>query len=72
MGDAVETNGFSNVFPAGIFIGRVAQIHDSADGLAYQLEIQLSTDIAKVHSVSVISDYDRAERDSLTQSLSQP
>lgn len=72
VGDAVETNGFSNVFPAGIFIGRVAQIHDSADGLAYQLEIQLSTDIAKAHSVSVISDYDRAERDSLTQSLSQP
>lgn len=72
VGDAVESNGFSNVFPEGIFIGRVAQIHDSADGLAYQLEVHLSTDLAHLQDVSVISNYDRVERDSLTQSLPRP
>lgn len=72
VGDAVESNGFSNVFPEGIFIGRVAQIRDSADGLAYQLEVLLSTDIANLHSVSVIANYDREERESLTPSVVQP
>lgn len=72
VGDAVESNGFSNVFPEGIFIGRVAQIHDSADGLAYQLEVLLSTDLAHLQNVSVISNYDRLERDSLTQPITRP
>lgn len=54
VGDVVETSGFSNVFPAGIFVGRVAQIHDSADGLAYQLEVQLATDFANLRDVCVI------------------
>ena len=43
-GDIVETSGFSAVFPAGIFLGRVAEIKNSSDGLAYELEILLSAD----------------------------
>ncbi len=61
VGDVVETSGFSNVFPAGIFVGRVAQIHDSADGLAYQLEVQLATDFANLRDVSVVAQTDADE-----------
>lgn len=64
-GDVVETNGFSNVFPAGIFLGKVAEIRNSSDGLAYELEIQLSTDMANLRNVNVISNYYKAELDSL-------
>ncbi len=54
VGDAVETSGFSNVFPPGIFVGRVMQIRDSKDGLSYQLIVQLSSDLANLRDVAVI------------------
>ena len=59
LGDAVETSGFSNVFPPGIFVGRIIQIRDSRDGLSYQLTVQLSSDLANVRDVAVIlNDHD--------------
>lgn len=54
VGDAVETSGFSNVFPPGIFVGRVVQIGDSQDGLSFQLMVRLSTDLANLRDVAVI------------------
>lgn len=54
VGDIIETSGFSSVFPPGIFVGKVAQIHDSDDGLSYQLEVQLSTDLANIRDVAVV------------------
>lgn len=65
VGDIVETSGFSSLFPAGIFIGRVAQIHNSGDGLAYSLEIQMGNDIAHVQNVCVIKHNMKEELDSL-------
>ena len=64
-GDVVETSGFSNVFPAGIFLGKVAEIKNSSDGLAYELEILLSTDIANLRHVNVINNLIKEELDSL-------
>jgi len=64
-GDVVETSGFSNVFPAGIFLGKVAEIKNSSDGLAYELEILLSTDLANLRHVNVITNHYKAELDSL-------
>ena len=64
-GDVVETSGFSNVFPAGIFLGKVSKIKNSSDGLAYELEIHLSTDLANIRHVNVINNQSKAELDSL-------
>lgn len=64
-GDVVETSGFSNVFPAGIFLGKVAEIRNSSDGLAFELDIQLSTDMASLRHVNVIRNHFKAELDSL-------
>ena len=53
-GETVETSGYSNVFPAGIFVGRVKRILNSDDGLSYKLEIGMSTDFARLREVIVI------------------
>ena len=65
IGDVVETSGFSSVFPAGIFVGKVIQINNSKDGLSYRLEVQLSTDLAKIRDVCRVSNSRQAELDSL-------
>ncbi len=55
-GETVETSGYSNVFPAGIFVGRVKRILNSDDGLSYKLEIGMSTDFARLREVIVIEE----------------
>lgn len=65
LGDVVETSGFSRVFPEGIFVGKVVDIHNSADGLSYQLSVQLSVDLANLRDVCVITEEHRQELDSL-------
>ncbi len=64
-GMEVETNGFSDIFPEHIPIGRVSKINDSADGLSYSLTVQLYTDFSKLRNVSVIKNYTRKERKTL-------
>ena len=54
-GDWVETNGYSDIFPEGIPVGRVQKIGDSADGLAYRLSVQLGADFKTLRNVSVIT-----------------
>ena len=65
QGDIVETSGFSNVFPAGIFLGKVSRIKNSSDGLAFEVEILLGTDLSNLRHVNVISNHSKAELDSL-------
>ncbi|HBC29184.1 MAG TPA: rod shape-determining protein MreC [Prevotellaceae bacterium] len=64
-GDIVETSGFSNVFPPGLFVGRVAQVNNSPDGMAYRLDVQMSTDLSCLRDVCVVDYQGRAEMDSL-------
>ncbi len=61
VGDVVETSGFSNVFPAGVFVGRVLNIKNSADGLAYELGIHLGADLSNIEQVTVIENLDKEE-----------
>ena len=65
LGDEVETSGYSSVFPPGIFVGRVAEIRDSEDGLAYRLVVELSTDLANLCDVCVVVQDDAEELDSM-------
>jgi len=66
-GQVVETNGFSDIFPAGIPIGYVFKIQNSTDGMSYQLRLQLYTDFKCLRYVSVIADYTQPERKQLEE-----
>ena len=61
-GDWIETSGYSSIFPAGVLVGRVETIYNSADGLSYKLKVRLSTDFGRLRDVCVISDKTIAEQ----------
>ena len=61
-GDWVETSGYSNIFPAGISVGKIVDIKDSDDGLSYRLKLNLSTDFSCLRDVCVITEQGFAER----------
>ena len=65
-GMTVETSGFSAVFPAGLFVGKVT---NSEDGLSYKLQVNLSTDFARLRDVCVLTTPNRVEIDSLQQKI---
>lgn len=67
VGEVVETNGFSDIFPEGIPIGYVFKVQNSPDGMSYQLRLQLYTDFKRLRNVSVITDYTQPERITLEQ-----
>ena len=60
--ETVETNGYSDIFPAGLPIGQVLNFENSADGMAYHLRVKLFTDFSTLRDVSVIADYVNQER----------
>ena len=60
--EIVETNGFSDIFPSGIPIGTVESTEQSTDGLVYTIKIRLAVDFASVRNVSVITNYNHAEK----------
>lgn len=69
--DTVETNGYSDIFPSGIPIGKVQRISDSPDGISYLIRITLFTDFATLRNVSVITNYQSEERQQLEQQAQQ-
>ena len=70
-GMTVETSGFSAIFPAGLFIGRVSRIENSEDGLSYELQVNLGTDFARLRDVCVLTSPNRVELDSLQQKIEE-
>lgn len=64
-GQAIETSGYSAVFPPGIFVGNVVNIRNSSDGQSYCLDVNLGTNFANLSDVSVVATPYKAEIDSL-------
>ena len=65
--DIVETNGYSDIFPEGIPIGKVKKVKDSSDGMSYSLEVELFTDFKTLRNVSIITNYTKPERKALEE-----
>ena len=65
VGQAIETSGYSAVFPPGIFVGRVRTIRNSTDGQSYRLDVTLGTNFANLRNVLVVTTPYKAEIDTL-------
>ena len=52
--DNVVTSGYSSVFPAGIIVGKILHVYNSADHMSYRLRVKLSTDFGKLRDVCVV------------------
>ena len=70
-GDTVYTSGFSSIFPAGIPVGRIERLEDSADGQAYRARVELFVDFASVDNVFVVGNENREEQEKLEQSINK-
>jgi rod shape-determining protein MreC len=66
-GEVVETNGFSDIFPAGLPVGKVLDFEPSADGLDYLLRVSLNVDFSTLRDVSVLTNYVNTERKQLEE-----
>jgi len=62
IGDIIVTSGYSSIFPAGITVGQVLHVYNSADGLSYRVQVRLSTDFSNLRDVSVIDNSSMEER----------
>ena len=70
-GDYIETSGYSSVFPAGLFVGKVTKISNSPDGLSLQLKVNLGTDFSRLTDVCVVSCKNTAEINTLRTRFKQ-
>lgn len=50
----VVTSGYSSVFPAGIMVGKILHVYNSADQMSYRLCVKLSTDFGRLRDVCVV------------------
>ncbi len=67
QGDSVVTSGFSNIFPAGIFIGRVYTKEVESGSAFYTIYIQLAADLGKIDHVFVVDNIFRKEQETLEE-----
>ena len=61
VGDAIETSGYSAVFPPGLFVGRVSAVKAAPDGMSQQLVVNLGTNFGNLRDVSVFENLHRQE-----------
>ena len=71
-GDIVETNGYSDIFPAGLPVGVVSDMGDSSDGMSYMLRVRMFTQFATLREVAVITNFTTKERRYLEDVASNP
>lgn len=64
-GMVIETSGYSAVFPQGLYVGKVIDVHNSSDGQSYRLGVDLGTNFALLQNVCIISTPHKNEIDSL-------
>lgn len=68
-GDTVYTSGFSSIFPAGIPLGRIEKLEDSADGQSYRARVELFVDFTNIDNVFVVGHSNRQEQKELEESI---
>lgn len=64
-GDSVITSGFSSIFPAGIFIGKVKVKEVESGSAFFNIYVQLAADLSKIDHVFVVDNIFRKEQEIL-------
>jgi rod shape-determining protein MreC len=65
IGDSVFTNGFSNIFPKGLFIGTVKEVQVGNNASFLTIKINLATHYSDIYTVYLVENLFKAELDSL-------
>ena len=60
-GDAIETSGYSTMFPPGLFVGKVRDTKPAPDGLSLQLVVNLGTNFGNLRDVTVFENLHKEE-----------
>lgn len=68
-GDTVFTSGFSSILPAGIPIGQIDRLEDSADGQSYRARVELFVNFSEIDNVFVVGHTNREEQEELEKSI---
>ncbi len=66
-GDEIVTSGFSGMFPPGLLIGYVDEVHLDPGSNFYTLQVKLATDLNNLRSVFVLSNIYRNEWDAIQE-----
>lgn len=69
VGDSITTSSYSNIFPEGIFIGKVSKVEKIDGASTYEIKIKLGTDYKRLAFVHLVNHHGQAERDTLESQL---
>jgi rod shape-determining protein MreC len=67
QGDTIVTTSYSDIYPEGIMVGTVDRLEEKSNDAFHLIRVKLSTNFNSLTHVYVISDFTRAERDTLEQ-----
>ena len=65
IGDSVFTNGYSNIFPKGLFIGTVKEVLVGNNASFLSIKVSLATHYADIYTVYLVENMFKTELDSL-------
>ncbi len=66
-GDTIVTSGYNAIFPEGIMIGIIEDVHLADAALFYELDVKLAQDFRKLSFVTVVKSKLKQEQDSIEQ-----
>ncbi len=65
IGDSVFTNGYSNIFPKGLFIGTVKEVQVGNNASFLTIKVKLATHYTDIYTVYLVENLFKSEIDSL-------
>ncbi len=65
IGDTIQTNGYSSIFPSGINIGTITSYKKGSENGLYKIKIRFINDMNKIKNVYIINSLDKLEKENL-------
>lgn len=65
IGDTIQTNGYSSIFPSGINVGTITSYKKGSENGLYNIKIRFINDMNKIKNVYIINSLDKLEKENL-------